>query len=38
VPAMAAEARGCMEWLAEQEKARSTAEPAPVAHPPPDID
>jgi len=29
-------AHGCMEWLAEQEKARSTAEPAPVAHAPPD--
>jgi predicted phage terminase large subunit-like protein len=31
-------ARGCMEWQAEQEKARSTAAPAPVPHTPPDIE
>ena len=31
-------ARGSIEWLTEQEKARSTAEPTAVAHAPPDID
>ena len=31
-------ARGSMEWQAEQEKARLTADPAPVPHTPPDIE
>jgi hypothetical protein len=31
-------ARGSLEWQAEQEKARSTAVPAPVPHTPPDIE
>ena len=31
-------AHGSIEWLTEQEKARSTAEPTAVAHAPPDID
>ena len=30
--------RGSMEWLAEQEKARSTAAPAPVPHTPRDVE
>ena len=31
-------APGSMEWLAEQEKAGSTATPDPVSHTPPDVE
>jgi predicted phage terminase large subunit-like protein len=37
-PAKTVYAPGSMEWLAEQEKARSTAAPAPVPHTPPDME
>ena len=36
-PVKTAYAPGCMEWLAEQEKARSTAAPDPVPRTPPDV-
>ena len=37
-PAKSVFAPGCMEWLAEQEKARSTAAPDPVPRTPPDVE
>ena len=36
-PVKTAYAPGCMEWLAEQEKARSTAAPDPAPRTPPDV-